>query len=130
MLVAITYHEDFGKRGFSVLKERIRPSFEKLMESGLVDGTDVQVFKARPAPLELVAQAHTIAHMANMENDPYREVAILSAGSVMMAAEMVAMGQARRAFAYTGTAGHHASRGSCWGFCYFNDVAITILRLR
>ena len=130
MLVAITYHEDFGKHGFSVLKERIRPSFENLMESGLVDGENVQVFKARPAPLELVEKAHTVAHMANMKSDPYEKVALLSAGSVMMAAEMVAEGRARNAFAYTGTAGHHASRGSCWGFCYFNDVAITILRLR
>ena len=52
--------------------------------------------------------------MMNMKDDPYREVAMLSAGSVMMAAEMVARGEARRAFAYTGTAGHHASRGSCW----------------
>jgi acetoin utilization deacetylase AcuC-like enzyme len=130
MLVAITYHEDFGKNGFSVLKERIRPSFEKLMESGLVDGVGVQVFRARSAPLELVEKAHTAAHMANMQTDQYQEVALLSAGSVMMAAEMVAAGQARSAFAYTGTAGHHASRGSCWGFCYFNDVAITILHLR
>jgi acetoin utilization deacetylase AcuC-like enzyme len=100
------------------------------MESGLVDGENVQVFKARPAPLELVEKAHTAAHMANMKSDPYEKVALLSAGSVMMAAEMVAEGRARNAFAYTGTAGHHASRGSCWGFCYFNDVAITILRLR
>lgn len=130
MKVAITYHEDFGRDGFSVLKERIRPSFEALMESGLVDGEDVQVFKASPAPLRLVEQAHTEAHMANMKTDPYREVAILSAGSVMMAAELVATGQAESAFAYTGTAGHHASRGGCWGFCYFNDVAITILGLK
>jgi acetoin utilization deacetylase AcuC-like enzyme len=130
MKVAITYHEDFGKHGFSVLKDRIRPSFERLLELGLVDGVDVQVFKPAPAPLRLVEQAHTAAHMANMQTDPYRDVALLSAGSVMMAAEMVASGQARSAFAYTGTAGHHASRGSCWGFCYFNDVAITILRLR
>lgn len=130
MQVAITYHEDFGKHGFSVLKDRIRPSFEKLMESGLVDGEEVAVFQPVPAPLDLVAQAHTSSHMANMLHDPYRQVALLSAGSVMMAAEMVAEGLAKRAFAYTGTAGHHASRGSCWGFCYFNDVAITILRLR
>ena len=87
MLVAITYHEDFGKHGFSVLKERIRPSFEKLMESGLVDGDEVQVFKARAAPLELAKLAHSAAHMANMEDDPFREVAMLSAGSVMMAAD-------------------------------------------
>jgi acetoin utilization deacetylase AcuC-like enzyme len=130
MLVAITYHEDFGKNGFSVLKERIRPSFEKLMVSGLVDGVEVQVFRARSAPLELAEKAHTAAHMANMQTDQYREVALLSAGSVMMAAEIVAAGQARSAFAYTGTAGHHASRGSCWGFCYFNDVAIAIMHLR
>ena len=129
MKVAITYHEDFGKDGFSVLKERIRPSFETLMESGLVDGIDVQVFKARAAPLRLVEQAHTPTHMQNMQTDPYRDVALLSAGSVMMAAELVAKGEAESAFAYTGTAGHHASRGGCWGFCYFNDVAITILRL-
>jgi acetoin utilization deacetylase AcuC-like enzyme len=130
MKVAITYHEDFGRDGFSVLKDRIRPSFEALMESGIVDGEKVQVFRAKPAPLYLIEQAHTPAHMANMQSDPYREVAILSAGSVMMAAELVATGQAEAAFAYTGTAGHHASRGGCWGFCYFNDVAITISRLR
>ena len=130
MQVAVIYHEDFGKKGFSVLKERIRPSFEKLMESGLVDGEDVQVFRAKPAPIELVEECHTASHMLNMKNDPYRDVAMLSAGSVMMAAEMVATGQTKRAFAYTGTAGHHASRGSCWGFCYFNDVAIAIKRLQ
>ena len=110
MKVAITYHEDFGRHSFSVLKERIQPSFEKLMESGLVDGIEVQVFRAKPAPMELVAKAHTEGHMANMETDQYRDVAILSAGSVMMAAEMVAAGQAESAFAFTGTAGHHASR--------------------
>ncbi|MDM7933794.1 MAG: histone deacetylase [Methanothrix sp.] len=130
MKVAITYHEDFASRGFSVLKERIRPSFEALMESGLVDGEEVAVFRPDPAPLSLVERAHTASHMANMQNDPYRDVALLSAGSVIMASELVATGRARSAFAYTGTAGHHASRGSCWGFCYFNDVAIAILRLR
>lgn len=130
MKVAITYHEDFGRDGFSVLKDRIQPSFEALMESGIVDGVEVQVFKPNPAPIELVKRAHTPAYMENMETVPYRDVAILSAGSVMMAAELVAADKAQSAFAYTGTAGHHASRGSAWGFCYFNDVAITILHLR
>jgi acetoin utilization deacetylase AcuC-like enzyme len=130
MKVAITYHEDFGRDGFSVLKDRIRPSFEELKESGLIDGETVKVFLPGPAPLRLVERAHTVGHMENMATDPYREVAILSAGSVILASELVATGQAESAFAYTGTAGHHASRGSCWGFCYFNDVAIAILHLR
>jgi acetoin utilization deacetylase AcuC-like enzyme len=130
MKVAITYHEDFGKDGFSVLRDRIRPSFVALLESGIVDGENVQVFKPDPAPIELVRKAHTPGHMENMQTDPYGDVALLSAGSVILSAELIATGQANSAFAYTGTAGHHASRGSCWGFCYFNDVAITILRLR
>jgi acetoin utilization deacetylase AcuC-like enzyme len=130
MKVAVVYHEDFGKYGYSVLKDRIIPSYEQLMELGIVDGEDVQVFRPNVAPLELVEAAHTENHMANMRHDPYRYAALLSAGSVLLAAELVAAGQAENAFAYTGTAGHHASRGSCWGFCYFNDVAITIMRLR
>jgi acetoin utilization deacetylase AcuC-like enzyme len=130
MKVAITYHDDFGEHGFSVLKDRIRPSFEALMESGIVDGEEIQVFKPEPAPISLIGKVHTANHMKNMSTDPYRDAAILSAGSVMKAAELVAIGQFHYAFAYTGTAGHHASRGSCWGFCYFNDLAITIFRLR
>lgn len=130
MKVAVVYHENFGKYGYSVLKDRIIPSYEHLMESGLVDGYDVQIFRPKNAPLALVEKAHTENHMLNMRSEPYREVALLSAGSVIMAAELVASGNAETAFAYTGTAGHHASKGSCWGFCYFNDVAITIIRLR
>jgi acetoin utilization deacetylase AcuC-like enzyme len=130
MKVAIIYHEDFSMNGFSVLKDRIGPSFDALLESGIVDGKDVEIFEAEPAPLDYVEIAHTPLHMQNMSTDPYRNVAILSAGSVMMAAEIVATGRSRYAFAYTGTAGHHASKGSCWGFCYFNDVAITIIKLR
>ncbi|MCJ7445261.1 MAG: histone deacetylase [Methanotrichaceae archaeon] len=130
MKVAITYHEDFSKHGFSVLKDRIRPSYEALLESGLIDGDEIQIIKPETTPLSLVEQAHSPMHMQNMSTDPYRDVAILSAGSVMVAAELVASGQAHYAFAYTGTAGHHASRGGCWGFCYFNDVAITIIKLR
>lgn len=130
MKVAVVYHESFGRDGYSVLKDRIAPSFARLMETGIVDGEDVQIFRPVSAPVELVAEAHTANHMENMKHDPYRDVALLSAGSVMMAAELVAAGQAKSAFAYTGTAGHHASRGGCWGFCYFNDVAITILKLR
>lgn len=130
MKVAVVYHEDFPVHGYSVLKDRIRPSFDALMSSGLVDGVEVQVFRPQPAPVELVAEAHTENHMRNMRHDPHWNVALLSAGSVLMAAELVVSGKAESAFAYTGTAGHHASRGSCWGFCYFNDVAITILKLR
>ncbi|MGC9515377.1 histone deacetylase [Methanocrinis sp.] len=134
MKVAVIYHEDFGSKGHSVLKARIKPSFEALARSGLLEGDDVQVFEPEPAPLELVERAHTPEHMESMRtesyNRQYHDVALLSAGSVLLASEMVAGGEAENAFAYTGTAGHHASPGSCWGFCYYNDVVISIMRLR
>ena len=94
MKVAITYHEDFGKTGFSVLKERIRPSFEELMESGLVDGIDVQVFRRACCRWSWWSRLTPRLIWPIWQTDPYREVAMLSAGSVMMAAEMVATGQA------------------------------------
>jgi len=134
MKVAVIYHQDFGSKGHSVLKARIKPSFEALARSGLLEEGDIQVFEPEPAPLELVERAHTPEHMESMRTESYHrqyyDVALLSAGSVIKAAEMVARGVAENAFAYTGTAGHHASPGSCWGFCYFNDLAITIIRLR
>jgi acetoin utilization deacetylase AcuC-like enzyme len=134
MKVAVIYHEDFGLKGHSVLKHRIKPSFEALARSGLLEEGDVQVFEPEPAPLALVGRAHTPEHMERMRtesyNRQYHDVALLSAGSVLKASEMVARGEAENAFAYTGTAGHHASPGSCWGFCYYNDVAISIMRLR
>lgn len=134
MKVAVIYHYDFGLKGHSVLKNRIAPSFIALMKSGLVDGDEVQVFEPEPAPVELVEKVHTPEHMENMRTEPYDrqyyDVALLSAGSVLMAADIVTSGKAESAFAYTGTAGHHASPGSCWGFCYFNDVAITINHLK
>lgn len=134
MKVAVIYHEDFASKGHSVLRDRIKPSFKALMDSGLVEGENVQVFKPEPVTREQVEKLHTKEHVEGLMNESYNkmyyDVARLSAGSVLLAAEMVAEGKVESAFAYTGTAGHHASPGSCWGFCYFNDVAITIAQMR
>lgn len=130
MLVAVIYHEDFGKEGYSVLRYRIQPSFEKLEELGLIDGEDVQLFRPKPVPLDLLKAAHTKDHIENIQQDKHYHAALLSAGSVLLASELVSDGLAKSAFAYTGTAGHHASKGSAWGFCYFNDVAMSIIRLK
>ena len=48
MKVAVIYHEDFGSKGHSVLKARIKPSFEALARSGLLVEGEVQVFEPDP----------------------------------------------------------------------------------
>lgn len=70
--VAITYHEDFGARGFFRAQGEDQALIQ-LMQSGLVDGREVQVFRPKPAPLALVETCHTAAHMMNMKDDPYQE---------------------------------------------------------
>jgi acetoin utilization deacetylase AcuC-like enzyme len=55
------------------------------------------------------------------------EVGILAAGGAILAAEMACEGHP--AFGLIRPPGHHASPHSCWGFCYFNNIAIAIKRL-
>jgi len=63
--------------------------------------------------------------------DGMYEAALLSTGSSVQAAELVADGTARAAFAPAGGL-HHAAAGHASGFCIFNDpvVAINVLRRR
>lgn len=57
-------------------------------------------------------------------------MALLSAVGVVNAAELLAAQQLDSAFCFVGTAGHHAGRNYSWGFCYYNDVAMAVVRLR
>lgn len=56
------------------------------------------------------------------------EVAVLSTGGAIKAAELAQQGDP--AFALIRPPGHHASKNSCWGFCWFNNVAIAVKKLR
>jgi acetoin utilization deacetylase AcuC-like enzyme len=52
------------------------------------------------------------------------EAAWAAAGVALRAAEWVAAGGGRRAFAMVRPPGHHAERDSAMGFCYLNNIAI------
>lgn len=56
------------------------------------------------------------------------EVARLSAGGAIKAAELAVQGQP--AFALIRPPGHHAGPNSSWGFCWLNNVAIAVEKLR
>jgi len=56
------------------------------------------------------------------------QVAKFAVGGAIKAAELAMKGEP--AFGLIRPPGHHASKNSSWGFCYFNNIAISIERLR
>ena len=56
------------------------------------------------------------------------EVAVLAVGGAVRAAELAVEGEP--AFGLVRPPGHHASRDSSWGFCYFNNIATSVEKLR
>ncbi|MFO8085453.1 MAG: histone deacetylase [Desulfobacterales bacterium] len=58
------------------------------------------------------------------------KTALLAAGGVLKATEMVMMGKITRAFCLQRPPGHHAEKGRAMGFCIFNNVALGALYAR
>lgn len=56
------------------------------------------------------------------------EIALLAVGGAIKASEVALKGEP--AFGLIRPPGHHASPNSSWGFCYFNNMAISIEKLR
>ena len=91
-------------------------------------GNDFEFVTPPPASEEDLALVHAPAHIASIKRSTHiYEVGILSAGGAIMAAELAWRGEP--AFGLIRPPGHHASPDSCWGFCYFNNVAIAVERL-
>jgi acetoin utilization deacetylase AcuC-like enzyme len=87
----------------------------------------VQICMCSPASEADLLAAHPQSHIERIRRQGLYEIAALSAGGAIQAAET---GMAEPAFALIRPPGHHASAGSCWGFCFFNNIAVSLYRLR
>ena len=86
------------------------------------------VFEAcRPAEDVDLLRAHSQSHIDLVHDTGVYDIAALAAGGAIQAATC---GLEAPAFALIRPPGHHASADSCWGFCYFNNMAVALLRLK
>ncbi|MHA1265366.1 MAG: histone deacetylase family protein [Candidatus Helarchaeota archaeon] len=82
-----------------------------------------------PATEADILRAHTPRHLEDVKAEPQvYKMALLAAGGAITAAQIGYEGTP--AFAVIRPPGHHASADSCWGFCYFNNLSISLLYLQ
>jgi acetoin utilization deacetylase AcuC-like enzyme len=108
------------------------PAAEPGRLEGIVDllskRKDFEFIKPESANKEDILRAHSERHYRNIKRDSLLfELASLAAGGSILAAEEGY--KANPAFAIIRPPGHHASADSCWGFCYFNNISISLLKL-
>lgn len=86
------------------------------------------VVEPSPAEDDDILLVHTQSILKSVKSDEELfRAASLAAGGAILAGEMACKGEP--AFAAVRPPGHHASPGSHWGFCFFNNVAIAVERL-
>ncbi len=130
MRAGIWYHRDFSEKGHSVLRDRVEPAFNAVVD--IIDSGKAKLFTpvVTEQTEELLARCHSPEHIAMVKLERYHEVALLSAAGVIEAAERLASGELDFAFCFVGAAGHHAGYDRFWGFCYYNDAVMAVMRLR
>ena len=87
----------------------------------------VEFVPAEPALREHIAAVHTDMQIQQVENQGLYKIASLAAGGALQAAQI---GLSEPCFGLIRPPGHHASAGSSWGFCYFNNMAVALEALR
>jgi acetoin utilization deacetylase AcuC-like enzyme len=98
------------------------------MEAVLECLGDMATFiEAEAAPREAIASIHTAKHIEDVERMGLYDIAALAAGGAIQAA---VIGMDEPSFGLIRPPGHHASAASSWGFCYFNNMAMALERLR
>ncbi|MCX8042713.1 MAG: histone deacetylase family protein [Desulfobacterota bacterium] len=90
-------------------------------------GGMAEFITAEPASQENIQTVHTTDHIEDVKAEGVYDIAVLAAGGAIQAARI---GLSEPAFGLIRPPGHHASRSSAWGFCYFNNMAIALVTLK
>ncbi len=82
-----------------------------------------QVIQAIPATADQILAVHTDSHIKRVRAQGVYDMAALAAGGAVQTATI---GLHEPCMGVIRPPGHHASADSAWGFCYFNNMAISL----
>lgn len=119
----VVFHEDFYKV-YSSDPAATAGRMESIVEA---IESRVEFVRARPATQKDIEEAHTQAHIDFIRQNGLYEIACLAADGAVQAASI---GLAEPAFGLIRPPGHHASADSSWGFCFFNNMAVALQKLK
>jgi acetoin utilization deacetylase AcuC-like enzyme len=119
----VVYHEDYNEVY----------SNDPASEAGRIQAVEIALrgkvtfLEPVTASQEDILKVHTPDHIKSVEREGVYEIAALAAGGAIKAAQI---GLTEPCFALIRPPGHHASAGSAWGFCYFNNMSIALEKLK
>ena len=119
----VVFHEDF----YQVYTSDPAAEAGRMEAIVAVLEPHVEFVTAEPASEKQIAAVHTAAHIERVRQMGLYDIAALAAGGAVQAA---AIGLTEPCFALIRPPGHHASAGSCWGFCFFNNMAVAVEALK
>ncbi len=148
MTTAWVYHPDYLLHdpgpGHLETPQRLGEAVELLRGWGVLDR--MKWIEPSPATREDILRVHDEGLYIQVKNASKRgnvhldadtvanhgtfETALLAAGGVMKAADVVARKEAANAMALVRPPGHHACIDRAMGFCYFNNVAVAVRYLQ
>jgi len=119
----VFFHEDFYEEYTS------DPAAETGRMEAIVKEIEpfVDIVSCEPASEENILAAHPKEHIEEIRRVGLFDIAALAAGGAIQAAET---GLKEPSFGLISPPGHHASKDYNWGFCFFNNMAISLYHLK
>jgi len=123
--VKIVYHEIY-KQGYTSDPAASPGRIESILKE--LQGK-YEFIRPEPATESDLRRVHTQFHIESIKKDRrLHEIACLAAGGAIEAAQIAVEGEV--SFGLIRLPGHHASPDHCWGFCFFNNIAVALAKLQ
>lgn len=119
----VVFHEDFYQV-YASDPAAAQGRMESIVE---VIAPFVDFIEAEPALDRDILRVHEEPHVDHVKRAGIFDVAALAAGGAIQSAKI---SLDEPSFGLIRPPGHHASKGSAWGFCYFNNMAIALTYLK